>query len=67
MQSRAREPARRVGLLLLLKSFQRLGDFVELEEIPPPIVLHVSQKCAGYSVVPITLSDILRARRVEST
>ena len=67
MQSRAREPARRVGLLLLLKSFQRLGDFVELEEIPPPIVLHVSQKCAGYSVVPITLLDILRARRVEST
>jgi hypothetical protein len=67
-EPRAREPAPRVGLLLLLKSFQRLGYFVELEEIPPPIVQHVSG-CAGYSGVPTRLSEYFEssARRKHMT
>ena len=37
-----RQAIPRLGLLLLLKSFQKLGYFVRLAEIPPPIVLHVA-------------------------
>jgi hypothetical protein len=55
-EKRSREPAPRVGLLLLLKTFQRLGYFVGVEEIPPAIVLHVSRS-AGYSEVPAGLSE----------
>src|SRR5229473_707960 len=35
-EKRTRESAPRVGLLALLKTFQRLGYFVSLPEIPPP-------------------------------
>jgi uncharacterized protein (TIGR02391 family) len=38
-----RQPVPRLGLLLLLKSFQKLGYFVRLAEIPPPIVLHIAK------------------------
>lgn len=37
----ARKAQPRFGLLLLLKSFQRLGYFPSVEEIPPSIVQHV--------------------------
>ncbi len=37
----ARKAQPRFGLLLLLKSFQRLGYFPSMEEIPPAIVQHV--------------------------
>lgn len=37
----ARKAQPRFGLLLLLKSFQRLGYFPAVEEIPPAIVQHV--------------------------
>jgi Domain of unknown function (DUF4158) len=50
-EERTRQPAPHVGLLLLLKTFQRLGYFVPYAEIPPPIVSHIA-RCAGYSVVP---------------
>jgi Domain of unknown function (DUF4158) len=50
-EERTRQPAPRVGLLLLLKMFQRLGYFVPYAEIPPPIVSHVA-RCAGYLGVP---------------
>lgn len=50
-EHRTRERVRRVGLLVLLKAFQRLGYFVMLHEVPKPIVLHVAQ-CAGYNPVP---------------
>jgi Domain of unknown function (DUF4158) len=50
-EQRTREESPRVGLLLLLKTFQRLGYFVKLGEIPPSIVRHVS-KTTGYSEVP---------------
>ena len=50
-EERTRQPAPRVGLLLLLKTFQRLGYFVPYAEIPLPIVSHIAC-CAGYSEVP---------------
>ena len=40
---RTKHPAWRVGLLLLLKTFQRLGYFVNSTEIPLPIVQHISK------------------------
>jgi hypothetical protein len=50
-EKRTREPAPRVGLLVLLKTFQRLGYFVSLSEVPLSIIEHVTQ-CAGYGSVP---------------
>jgi TnpA family transposase len=50
-RERTRQPVQRVGLLLLLKTFQRLGYFVRYTEIPTPIVRHVSN-CAGFPEVP---------------
>ena len=46
-----RQPIPRLGLLLLLKSFQKLGYFVRLAESPPPIVLHVA-KTVGWNQIP---------------
>ena len=54
-EKRTREAAPRVGLLLLLKIFQRLGYFVKLQEIPPAIVQHVALT-AGYPEVPTGLA-----------
>jgi Domain of unknown function (DUF4158) len=39
-EKRTRESAPRVGLLALLKTFQRLGYFVSLPEVPRPILEH---------------------------
>lgn len=50
-EERTKEPAPCVGLLLLLKTFQRLGYFVRLEEIPKSIVRQVS-KAAGFEEIP---------------
>lgn len=50
-EERTREPAPRVGLLVLLKNFQCLGYFVPLAEVSVPIVEYVAQ-CAGYASVP---------------
>ncbi|MFA6172237.1 MAG: Tn3 family transposase [Kiritimatiellales bacterium] len=41
----ARKIQSRFGLLLLLKSFQRLGYFPSIEEIPPAIVQHIRAVC----------------------
>jgi hypothetical protein len=46
-----RQPIPRLGFLLLLKSFQKLGYFIRLTEIPPPIVLHVA-KTGGLDQIP---------------
>ena len=51
----SRLPIPRLGLLLLLKSFQKLGYFVRLAEIPPPIVLHIA-KTVGWNQIPDGLS-----------
>src|SRR3954462_7072617 len=50
-QTQTRQPASCVGLLLLLKTFQRLGYFVQGADIPPPIVLQVSL-AAGFPEMP---------------
>jgi hypothetical protein len=41
----------KVGLLVLLKTFQRLGYFVTLPEVPRRMVAHLTL-CAGLSAVP---------------
>ena len=52
---RTRQPASLVGLLLLLKTFQRLGYFVQVSDIPLSVVRHVS-RAAGFPNVPEDLS-----------
>ena len=47
----ARKPALQVGLLLLLKTFQRLGYFVRYIDIPAAIISHIARS-AGYQDVP---------------
>ncbi len=37
-EKRTREPVPRIGLLVLLKTFQRLGYFVKLSEVPKSVV-----------------------------
>jgi hypothetical protein len=48
---RTNQPVRRIGLLLLLKTFQRLGYFVSFADIPDALVRHIS-RCAGFPEVP---------------
>lgn len=50
----------KLGFLLLLKAFQRLGYFVRLEEVPVAIVEHVA-RCLGYLFVPVRLLDYDRS------
>ena len=50
-RERTSESAPRVGLLALLKTFQRLGYFVSLPEVPRPILERVA-RCAAYGSVP---------------
>lgn len=50
-QERARQPMQRARLLLLLKTFQPLGNFVDCAEIPIPIVRHVF-RCAAFNDSP---------------
>ena len=47
----ARKPALQVGLLLLLKTFQRLGYFVRYVDIPAAIISHIARS-AGYQDLP---------------
>ncbi len=63
-EERTRQDAPRVGLLALLKTFQRLGYFVPLAEVPLPILEHVAQQ-AGCPVLPPDLAryDASSARR----
>ena len=53
-EKRTREPAPRVGLLALLKTFQRLGYFVSLVDVPVSLLEHVARS-AGYDSVPAEL------------
>jgi Domain of unknown function (DUF4158) len=50
-----RQPIPRLGLLLLLKSFQKLGYFVRLAQIPLTIVRHIA-KTLGWNQIPDGLS-----------
>ncbi|HEX5691828.1 MAG TPA: DUF4158 domain-containing protein, partial [Roseiflexaceae bacterium] len=47
-------PVARIGFLVMLKTFQRLGYFVRLVDVPEPIVAHVIA-CIG---VPLTVADL---------
>jgi hypothetical protein len=46
-EKRTREPAPRVGLLTLLKTFQRLGYFVPLAQVPVSVLEHVARAPSG--------------------
>jgi Domain of unknown function (DUF4158) len=54
-ESHTREPANCVGLLLLFKTFQRLGYFVQVGDIPISIAHHVS-RAAGFTEIPKDLA-----------
>jgi Domain of unknown function (DUF4158) len=60
---RTNQPVQRVGLLLLLKTFQRLGYFVVLTDIPLVAVHHVA-RCAGFpdAVELLHIYDLSTAR-----
>ena len=51
-----RSDTARVGFLVLLKTFQRLGYFVQLRDVPPTIMEHIAQT-QGFLVVPDALAD----------
>jgi TnpA family transposase len=63
-EKRTREDAPRVGLLALLKTFQLLGYFVPLSEVPDPILQYVAHH-AGCAGIPPDLKryDSTSARR----
>ena len=50
-RKRTNQPVQRLGLLLLLKTFQSLGYFVRYADIPERVVRHTAT-CAGFSEVP---------------
>src|SRR5215510_5612935 len=51
VEAQTRSETAKVGLLVLLKTFQRLGYFVTLAEVPRRIVAHITT-CAGLPAVP---------------
>jgi TnpA family transposase len=54
----ARHPGPRLALLVLLKTFQRLGYFVPFEQVPLAIVEHVAESTTGLSApVATVLAD----------
>jgi Domain of unknown function (DUF4158) len=46
----------RLGFLVLLKTFQRLGYFVQLRDVPRTLVEHIAQT-QGFLIVPDALAD----------
>ena len=61
-RERARQPLQRAGLLLLLKTFQRLGYFAACAEIPVPIIRHVF-RCTALAVLPNSCKRTMPVRR----
>jgi Domain of unknown function (DUF4158) len=55
-EERTRQTAPRVGLLMLLKTFQQLSHFVRVADVPDSVFRQVAQ-AAGYDVVPQELDD----------
>ena len=50
-EARTYSETARVGLLVLLKTFQRLGYFVTLAAVPRQIIAYITA-CAGLSAIP---------------
>ena len=50
-EERTRKAAPRVGLLVLLKTFQQLGYFVRVADVPDSVLRQVAE-AAGYDGVP---------------
>src|SRR4051794_16363639 len=57
VRRRARRDGARLALLVLLKTFQRLGYFVPFEDIPPVIVEHVADALPGLTSPATVLAD----------
>ncbi|ALG74229.1 hypothetical protein VY88_17950 [Azospirillum thiophilum] len=57
VRRRARQDGARLALLVLLKSFQRLGYFVPFEDIPFVIVEHVADTFPGLTGAAAVLAD----------
>lgn len=57
VRRQARQPGPRLALLILLKTFQRLGHFVPFERIPFPIVEHVADAVPGMSTPAAMLAE----------
>lgn len=57
VRRRARQDGARLALLVLLKSFQRLGYFVAFEDIPLVIVEHVADALPGPTNPATVLAD----------
>jgi len=55
-EERTGQAAPRVGLLVLLKTFQQLGHFVKVADVPDSVLRQVAE-AAGYDVVPQELDD----------
>jgi hypothetical protein len=45
-----------VGFLVLLKTFQRLGYFVQLHDVPPTLVEHIAHT-QGFLAAPDDLAN----------
>ena len=55
-EERTREAGPRVALLVLLKTFRRLGYFVKFADVPASIIRHIAH-AAGYETLPGGLDE----------
>ena len=55
-EERTREAGSRVALLVLLKTFRRLGYFVKFADVPASIIRHIAH-AAGYETLPGGLDE----------
>jgi hypothetical protein len=55
-EQQTRRPASHIALLVFLKTFQRLGYFVQLTAVPAAVLQHVAQ-AAGFLYPPEGLLD----------
>lgn len=56
VRNQVRQPTARLGLTVLLKTFQRLGYFVSIQEVPESILKHI-QRCLDLKTPPAGLAN----------